>query len=168
MGDRGEWQDVQYERVTVPAKLTEDAEEALSTIDAVYMGDADLFALPEAIRTLGKLLSLVASLEQERDDVFADAFAQGHAQGIIDALAASELRATSTTKDEASGAGNESAAEAAIVRLQRKLAERDEALRQIAGPSPRSHRPEVEQLRDAVKWRQGVARDALAARGGGE
>lgn len=36
-----------------------------------------------------------------------------------------------------------------------------EALEAIAGPSPRSTRPEVEQLRDAVKWRQGVARDAL-------
>jgi hypothetical protein len=46
------------------------------------------------------------------------------------------------------------------------MADRDaalEALRQIAGPSPRSQRPEVEQLRDAVKWRQGIARDALVA-----
>ena len=38
-----------------------------------------------------------------------------------------------------------------------------ETLELIAGPSPRSHRIEVEQLRDAVKWRQGVARDALAS-----
>lgn len=35
------------------------------------------------------------------------------------------------------------------------------ALTEIAGPTPTSHRKTVDQLTDAVKWRQGVARDAL-------
>jgi hypothetical protein len=37
-----------------------------------------------------------------------------------------------------------------------------EALQQIAGATPTSHRRQIDQLTDAVKWRQGIARDALA------
>jgi hypothetical protein len=35
------------------------------------------------------------------------------------------------------------------------------ALEQIAGDAPTSHRRALDQLRDSVKWRQGIARDAL-------
>lgn len=46
--------------------------------------------------------------------------------------------------------------------LEAALREAEIALKEIAGPSPRSTRPNVEQLTDAVKWRQGIARDYLA------
>ncbi|MDQ5822213.1 MAG: hypothetical protein M3540_12300 [Actinomycetota bacterium] len=36
-----------------------------------------------------------------------------------------------------------------------------EALEQIAGPTPTSHRKTDDQLTDAVKWRRGMARDAI-------
>jgi hypothetical protein len=54
---------------------------------------------------------------------------------------------------------------AVLVRSAEDVERLVEALRRIAGPSPRSQRPEVEQLRDAVKWRQGIARDALVVWG---
>lgn len=52
--------------------------------------------------------------------------------------------------------------EAEIERQASEIERLREALRQIAEPTPTSHRREVDQLRDAVKWRAGIARDALA------
>ncbi len=51
---------------------------------------------------------------------------------------------------------------AEIRRLKDQNQRYEKTLAEVAGPSPRSQRKEVEQLRDAVKWRQGIARDALA------
>lgn len=49
-----------------------------------------------------------------------------------------------------------------IESLEEQLEALVETLEQIAGPTPTSHRKTVDQLNDAVKWRQGIARDALA------
>lgn len=45
--------------------------------------------------------------------------------------------------------------------LEEQLEAVRQVLEQIAGPTPTSHRKTVDQLTDAVKWRQGMARDAL-------